>query len=153
LTGSSDGLVRAVQLLPTKLLGVVADHGQFPVERIVIDRRGEGRWVGSASHDEVLKLTDLKDVFEDEEEEDAAEESEKEAGSAEDNEEENQDKVESEAEAKESEGEVDDKDESEEEQPEPKKRKRKQDKDPMARKKGKKGRNELVTDPSFFSDL
>ncbi|KAG6816790.1 WD repeat-containing protein jip5 [Tephrocybe sp. NHM501043] len=36
LTGSSDGFVRAVQILPTKLLGVVADHGDWPVERISI---------------------------------------------------------------------------------------------------------------------
>ena len=36
LTGSSDGLVRAVQILPTKLLGVVADHGEWPIERIAI---------------------------------------------------------------------------------------------------------------------
>ncbi|KAJ2914952.1 hypothetical protein MD484_g5445, partial [Candolleomyces efflorescens] len=39
LTGSSDGFVRAVQILPTKLLGVVADHGEFPVERVAV---GEG---------------------------------------------------------------------------------------------------------------
>ncbi|KDR74908.1 hypothetical protein GALMADRAFT_249827, partial [Galerina marginata CBS 339.88] len=36
LTGSSDGFVRAVQILPTKLLGVVADHGEWPIERIAI---------------------------------------------------------------------------------------------------------------------
>ncbi|KIM41626.1 hypothetical protein M413DRAFT_71725 [Hebeloma cylindrosporum] len=36
LTGSSDGYVRAVQILPTKLLGVVADHGEWPIERISI---------------------------------------------------------------------------------------------------------------------
>jgi len=36
LTGSSDGYVRAVRILPTKLLGVVADHGDLPVERISI---------------------------------------------------------------------------------------------------------------------
>ncbi|KAG6840863.1 WD repeat-containing protein jip5 [Blastosporella zonata] len=36
LTGSSDGFVRAVQILPTKLLGVVADHGDWPVERIAL---------------------------------------------------------------------------------------------------------------------
>ena len=36
LTGSSDGYVRAVRILPTKLLGVVADHGDWPVERISI---------------------------------------------------------------------------------------------------------------------
>ncbi|KAG6829913.1 hypothetical protein H0H92_002936 [Tricholoma furcatifolium] len=36
LTGSSDGFVRAVEILPTKLVGVVADHGDWPVERIAI---------------------------------------------------------------------------------------------------------------------
>jgi len=36
LTGSSDGFVRAVQILPTKFLGVVADHGEFPVEHIAV---------------------------------------------------------------------------------------------------------------------
>ncbi|PPQ65132.1 hypothetical protein CVT24_003222 [Panaeolus cyanescens] len=36
LTGSSDGLLRAVQILPTKLLGVVADHGEWPIERISV---------------------------------------------------------------------------------------------------------------------
>ena len=65
LTGSSDGLLRAVQLFPTKLLGVVADHGEFPIERIAVDMNGEGRWVGSVGHEEVLKLTDLQEVFAD----------------------------------------------------------------------------------------
>ncbi|KAF7343469.1 Protein monoubiquitination-related protein [Mycena venus] len=36
LTGSSDGLVRAVQVLPTRLVGVVADHGELPVERLAV---------------------------------------------------------------------------------------------------------------------
>jgi hypothetical protein len=40
LTGSSDGLVRAVKVLPTKLLGIVADHGDLPVERIGIGGGG-----------------------------------------------------------------------------------------------------------------
>jgi len=48
--------------------------------------------------------------------------------------------------------ESDDENQAEEPQ-EMKKRKRKQDKDPLARRKGKKGRNELVTTSSFFSDL
>lgn len=43
LTGSSDGLVRAVQVLPTKLLGIVADHGDLPVERIEIGGGGGGQ--------------------------------------------------------------------------------------------------------------
>ncbi|KAJ7628543.1 WD40-repeat-containing domain protein [Roridomyces roridus] len=40
LTGSSDGYVRAVQFLPTKLVGVVADHGELPVERLAVGMAG-----------------------------------------------------------------------------------------------------------------
>lgn len=40
LTGSSDGFIRAVEILPTKLLGVVADHGDFPVEKMALGRGG-----------------------------------------------------------------------------------------------------------------
>lgn len=43
LTGSSDGFVRAVKVLPTKLLGVVADHGEWPVERIAIGGGASGQ--------------------------------------------------------------------------------------------------------------
>lgn len=62
-TGSSDGLVRLVQIHPNKLLGGVADHGDFPVERIKMDRRG--KWMGSVSHDSILKMTDLEGALED----------------------------------------------------------------------------------------
>lgn len=96
LTGSSDGLVRAVQILPTKLLGVLADHGEWAIERIAIGggqvqltfdaseddkKRMSGNicskgkkevpnssrrwWVGSAGHDEVLRMTDLEGFFRD----------------------------------------------------------------------------------------
>lgn len=66
LTGSSDGLLRVVELFPTKLVGVVADHGEWPIERIKVDQDGEGRWVGSVGHEDVLRMTDLREVFEDE---------------------------------------------------------------------------------------
>ena len=68
LTGSSDGFIRAVEILPTKFLGIIADHGEFPIERIKLDRHS--KWLGSASHDEVLKLTDVGDALEDSDEED-----------------------------------------------------------------------------------
>lgn len=70
-TGSSDGLIRLVQIMPNKLLGAVADHGDFPVERLGLSR--DGKWLASASHDEVLKLTDVADALEESEgeEEDA----------------------------------------------------------------------------------
>ncbi|KAF8513590.1 WD40 repeat-like protein [Hysterangium stoloniferum] len=67
LTGSSDGLVRAVQIFPTKFLGIIADHGDFPIERMKLDR--QSKWLGSASHDEVLKLTDVGDALEESDDE------------------------------------------------------------------------------------
>jgi len=70
-TGSSDGLIRVVQILPSKLLGVIADHGSFPVERLKTDRHG--KWLGSASHDDILKMTDISDALEDSDGEDEGE--------------------------------------------------------------------------------
>ncbi|KAB5588568.1 hypothetical protein CTheo_7993 [Ceratobasidium theobromae] len=69
VAGSSDGLVRVVQVLPNKLLGVIADHGTFPIERLRVDRNGA--WLGSASHDDILKLTDIKDALIDSDDEES----------------------------------------------------------------------------------
>ena len=151
LTGSSDGLIRVVQLLPTKLLGIVTDHGDYPVERIVIDRAGEGRWVGSVGHEGVLKLTDLKDVFEDEDEDGA----EGEVSEDVDNENEPPDVTVSDP-VEEEKKKTEDSDSDEpkpEEESQSKKRKKKQTKDPLAKKREKKGRNQIAADPSFFSGL
>ena len=149
LTGSSDGFIRAVQLLPTKLLGVVTDHGDYPVERIVIDRAGEGRWVGSLGHDDVLKLTDLKDVFEDEDDGDVEGE-----GSGDRDSDPEVPAVTAGPADEETKVEDSDSDEPEpEEEPKAKKRKKKQPKDPLAKKRERKGRNQIVSDPSFFSGL
>lgn len=43
------------------------DHGEFPIERLETDRNGA--WLGSASHDDVLKLTDVRDALVDSDEE------------------------------------------------------------------------------------
>lgn len=151
LTGSSDGLIRVVQLLPTKLLGIVTDHGDYPVERIAIDRAGEGRWVGSAGHEDVLKLTDLKDIFEDEDEDGAN----MEGGEDMDSEDEHLDVTVPEPveEGKEKAVESDSDEPEPEEDPKSKKRKKKQTKDPLAKKREKKNKNQIVANPSFFSDL
>ncbi|PIL29027.1 hypothetical protein GSI_09075 [Ganoderma sinense ZZ0214-1] len=172
LTGSSDGLLRAVQLFPTKLLGVVADHGEFPIERMAVDMNGEGRWVGSVGHEEVLKLTDLQEVFEDDGD-DNDNKSESDAAWDENaNAEENGSGNESKAEAGPSKGEGkgkgeeasdaedgdgddvrDDSDDEEDAELELRKRKRKKEKDPLQTVKRQKGRNEVEAEPAFFADL
>lgn len=54
LTGSSDGLVRAVQLLPNSLLGVLGGHDGFPVE--ALGWSAGRKMLGSVSHDEYIRL-------------------------------------------------------------------------------------------------
>ena len=62
LTGSSDGLIRVVQLGPDSLLGLAGDHDGFPVE--VLKYAGKNRYVVSASHDAVLRFWDLSYLWE-----------------------------------------------------------------------------------------
>jgi len=56
LTGSSDGLVRCVQLLPNALLGVLGSHDGFPIEGL--GWSCNRNMVGSISHDEYIRLWD-----------------------------------------------------------------------------------------------
>ncbi|KAG7445200.1 WD40 repeat-like protein [Guyanagaster necrorhizus] len=190
LTGSSDGFVRAVQIFPTKLLGVVADHGEWPVEKVAIgdgqnflDLEGEDEqiapvakksdhdeilpdarwWIGSAGHDETLKLTSLRGFFNgDDGEGDGEDDKGKEKGegafggndaeSAEDDEEEEADSG-ADNKAHHS-GSADDDDDSDSDSPAPPtKRKRKKEENPLMVTKRKKGRNEVEVEGRFFDDL
>jgi hypothetical protein len=54
LTGSSDGLARAVQLLPNSLLGVLGGHDGFPVE--ALGWSAGRKMMESVSHDEYIRL-------------------------------------------------------------------------------------------------
>jgi hypothetical protein len=53
-----------VRILVEKLIvvGVIASHEEYPIERMKLDRHG--RWLGSVSHDLCIKLTDVQDLFE-----------------------------------------------------------------------------------------
>jgi len=135
-------MIRALQVYPNKLLGVIGDHGEFPIERMKISR--DGRWLGSASHDESLKLTDIKDCLEE-----SDNDKEGEADSKEENEEKEGGNS-SDSEASEKRGEQ--ADSSEEEVFEEKKRKKKRKHDPLGIKK-KKENLKGTGDPSFFADL
>jgi hypothetical protein len=50
------------------VVGVIATHEEYPIERIKLDRNG--KWLGSVSHDDCIKLTDVEDLFEDSDGED-----------------------------------------------------------------------------------
>lgn len=148
--------MRVIELLPTRLVGVIADHGDFPIERIAVDHAGEGRWVGSVGHDEVLRLTDLREVLEDEDERDAKAEDDADVRdtSGDDGDEGAQPELSL------ARSEIADKDGGGEEEesgdesdvPKPRKRRKKAEGDLKGRTQ-RKGRNQVDVDPSFFSGL
>lgn len=49
------------------IVGAIASHGDFPIERIKLDRNG--KFLGSVSHDDCLKLTDVSEILEDSDDE------------------------------------------------------------------------------------
>nr|XP_002124173.1 WD repeat-containing protein 55 [Ciona intestinalis] len=53
-TGSADGLIRAVHLLPNRFLGVVGDHHGLPVEKV--EATHDGKFIASCSHDNLIKF-------------------------------------------------------------------------------------------------
>lgn len=65
LTGSSDGIIRVVSILPNKMIGVIGEHGNYPIERLAFSC--DQKVLGSASHDHVLKLWDAKYLHDDDE--------------------------------------------------------------------------------------
>lgn len=67
LTGSSDGLVRVVQILPSKLLGVIADHDGLPIERM----KRKQSTLATIGHSNAVKLTDLSPLLNDDDDEES----------------------------------------------------------------------------------
>ncbi|KAJ1861954.1 WD domain repeat-containing protein 55 [Coemansia sp. RSA 2703] len=63
VTGSSDGLLRIVQLFPHKLVGVAGDHDSLPVEKVVLSH--DKQWLASCSHDHTVHFWDIGYIFDD----------------------------------------------------------------------------------------
>lgn len=57
ITGGGDGLLRFVSVHPNKVLGVVGEHGDSPIETLALD--GDGSVLASCAHDQTLKLWDV----------------------------------------------------------------------------------------------
>mmetsp|Transcript_29211 Transcript_29211/g.113359 ORF Transcript_29211/g.113359 Transcript_29211/m.113359 type:complete len:379 (-) Transcript_29211:304-1440(-) len=60
-TGSSDGMIRVIQLQPNKFLGLAGKHGDLPIERLSLSC--DQRVLASCSHDEVIKFYDVADFY------------------------------------------------------------------------------------------
>lgn len=125
----------------------------------MVDQNGEGRWIGSAGHEDTLKMTDIKDIFEDEDDGgDGDGDDDQELGAPALTDEGNRpNKIDSDDEDQARSNGIPEAPEGDESQdsdsgPKERKRKRKGERDPLAGKK-KKGRNEIDAEPSFFSGL
>ncbi len=66
LTGSSDGLIRVLSIHPNKILGVIGNHEDFPVEGL--QKSHNGTVLGSYSHDNIVRLWDISMFADDEDE-------------------------------------------------------------------------------------
>jgi len=52
--------------MPNKLIGVIGSHSDFPVERIRLSY--DHHYMGSCSHDNTVRLWDVRYLYEEEEE-------------------------------------------------------------------------------------
>ena len=60
-------LCRYAAVQPTKLHGVVGEHGEFPIERIQYSR--DKKFLASCSHDKLVKFWDIAFLFEEDDDE------------------------------------------------------------------------------------
>jgi len=67
-TGSVDGLIRIVNIQPNKLLGVLGEHEDYPVE--ILASSFDKKYMASSSHEDILKFWNIEFFWsmEDEEE-------------------------------------------------------------------------------------
>ncbi|XP_064636952.1 WD repeat-containing protein 55-like isoform X2 [Lineus longissimus] len=59
-TGSMDGMIRAVNILPNRFIGVVGQHDGFPIENMCISQ--DKTLLASCSHDQKIKFWNLENV-------------------------------------------------------------------------------------------
>ncbi|KAI9179522.1 WD repeat-containing protein jip5 [Blastocladiella emersonii ATCC 22665] len=57
VSGCSDGMIRVLSIFPNKLLGVVGEHEDFPVESLAASH--DKKWLASCSHDATVQLWSL----------------------------------------------------------------------------------------------
>ncbi|KAG0266412.1 WD domain repeat-containing protein 55 [Actinomortierella ambigua] len=91
VTGSSDGLIRVIDILPNKFQGIVGEHENYPIEclRLSHDRT----FLASSSHDDTVRFWDIRYLTTergDGDEDDDSEEAKEETGDKDDDEEEDE---------------------------------------------------------------
>ncbi|KAL0393587.1 UNVERIFIED_CONTAM: WD repeat-containing protein 55 [Sesamum latifolium] len=61
ITGSENGIISLVGILPNRIIQPIAEHSEYPVERLAFSH--DKKFLGSISHDQTLKLWDLEDLL------------------------------------------------------------------------------------------
>ncbi|XP_041061356.1 WD repeat-containing protein 55 [Carcharodon carcharias] len=59
-TASMDGVIRAVNIFPNRVIGSVGQHIREPIEQIA--KSSEGRFLASCAHDQKVKFWDISDL-------------------------------------------------------------------------------------------
>lgn len=61
ITGSENGLISLVGILPNRIIQPIAEHSEYPIESLALSH--DRKFLGSISHDLMLKLWDLDDIL------------------------------------------------------------------------------------------
>ncbi|KAJ8437867.1 hypothetical protein Cgig2_031383 [Carnegiea gigantea] len=61
ITGSYNGLISLVGILPNRIIQPIAEHSEYPVERLAFSH--DKNILGSISHDQILKLWDMDELL------------------------------------------------------------------------------------------
>ncbi|CAN6339981.1 unnamed protein product [Urochloa humidicola] len=61
ISGASDGVIRLVGILPNRIIQPLAEHSEYPIEALAFSN--DKRYLGSLSHDKMLKLWDLQELL------------------------------------------------------------------------------------------
>ncbi|XP_056372697.1 WD repeat-containing protein 55 isoform X3 [Hyla sarda] len=59
-TGSIDGIIRAINILPNRVIGTVGQHPGEPIEQLAKSR--DGKFLASCAHDQKVKFWDVSNV-------------------------------------------------------------------------------------------
>lgn len=61
ITGTENGLISLVGILPNRIIQPIAEHSEYPVERLAFSH--DRKLLGSISHDSILKLWDIDSLL------------------------------------------------------------------------------------------
>ncbi|PKA56342.1 Dynein assembly factor with WDR repeat domains 1 [Apostasia shenzhenica] len=61
ISGSEDGVIRLVGILPNRIIQPLAEHSEYPIESLAFSY--DRKYLGSISHDQMLKLWDLEEFL------------------------------------------------------------------------------------------